>query len=96
MTDSFGGLLSVIYLSSGSKDLYWSGLRLIKNLNLSRSPYFSLIGNLGNSWGSLLISITPECWPKAKSKFLEIKSLIVLLYSPNGYEKKLGYSLSSD
>ena len=35
--------------SNGYKTLYCNGLRLIKNSNLFRSPYFSLIGNLGNS-----------------------------------------------
>ena len=44
----------------------------IIDLNLLISPYFSLIGNLGNSNLSLLISITPECCPKANLKFFEI------------------------
>ena len=58
----FGGLLSFfIYLSSGSIFLYCRGNNLIKNLNLSKSPYFSLIGNLGSSYLFLLKSITPEC-----------------------------------
>ena len=33
-------------------------------LNLFTSPYFSFIGNLGNSNLFLVLSITPECWPK--------------------------------
>ena len=47
--------------SSGVNFLYCIGKRLIKKLNLSKSPYFSLIGNLGNSNLSLFKSITPEC-----------------------------------
>ena len=38
-----------------------AGNNLIKNSNLFKSPYFSFIGNLGNSNLSLLTSITPEC-----------------------------------
>ena len=44
-----GGLFEVIYLSSGEIFLYCNGKRLIKKLNLFKSPYFSLIGNRGNS-----------------------------------------------
>ena len=85
VTKNLGGLLLFVkYFSSGFKILYCNGLRLIKNSNLFRSPYFSLIGNLGSSWLSLLLSITPECWPKENSKFLEMYSFIRELYSPNG------------
>ncbi|SVB64052.1 uncharacterized protein METZ01_LOCUS216906 [marine metagenome] len=61
-----GGLfVLVINLSSGSIFLYCRGNNLTKDSNLFKSPYFSLIGNLGNSNLSLLKSMTPECCPKA-------------------------------
>ena len=61
---------------------------MIKNLNLFKSPYFSLIGNLGSSKKSFVLSITPECWPKAYLKPNDlIISLNAKLYSPKGYEK---------
>jgi len=62
----------VINLSSGSIFLYCSGNNLTRNSNLFKSPYFSLIGNLGNSSLSLLKSITPECCPKAYVNLLLI------------------------
>ena len=34
-------------------------------VNLIISPYFSFIGNLGNSYLSLFKSIKPECWQNA-------------------------------
>ena len=39
----------MIYLSSGIILLYCKGNKSIKNANLFKSPYFSLIGNLGSS-----------------------------------------------
>ena len=61
-TDNFGGLLlDSKNLSFNVIKLYSSGFNLIRNSNLSKSPYFSLIGNLGNSYLSLFTSITPEC-----------------------------------
>ena len=83
-TENFGGLLLINNFSSGINFLYCKGWSLIKNSNLFKSPYFSLIGNLGSSYWSLLLSITPECWPKENLKFLEIYFFIKLLYSPNG------------
>ena len=44
-----GGLLFVTYLSSGITFLYSKGNKSIINSNLSISPYFSFIGNLGSS-----------------------------------------------
>ena len=58
---------SAIFVEQKNKELGYVGRpskvddKLIKNLNLLRSPYFSFIGNLGNSNLSLFISITPEC-----------------------------------
>ena len=87
----FGGLLFCnINLSSGIIFLYSSGYRLNKKLNLFKSPYFSLIGNLANSYLFLLISINPECCPNAKSNLLEMYFCCSRLYSPNGYEKNTG------
>ena len=61
------------------------------DLNLFNSPYFSFIGNLGNSRKSLLESITPECCPKANSKFKSVTIFFkTVLYSPKGYENNLG------
>ena len=72
-TEKFGGLFALVkYLSVGRSSLYSNGYKLIKNLNLFKSPYFSLIGKRGNSNLSLFKSITPECWPKAISKFFEM------------------------
>ena len=86
-----GGLLFCsIYLSLGIILLYSSGDKFNKKLNLFKSPYFSLIGNLANSYLFLLISINPECWPNAKSNLLEIYFCCSRLYSPNGYEKNIG------
>ena len=80
-----GGLLdSDKSLSAGKSVLYWIGKSLIINSNLSRSPYFSFIGNLGSSYLSLFKSITPECWPNAKSNLLEIYFFWSKLYSPKG------------
>ena len=77
------------YLSSGVMLSNFKGRVFIKVLNLFISPYFSLIGNLGNSNLSLVSSITPECCPKAYlNPKLFIKFLNSELYSPNGYEKK--------
>ena len=60
------------------------------DLNLFKSPYFSFIGNLGNSRKSLLESITPECWPKANLKFRSVTIFFkTVLYSPKGYENNL-------
>ena len=88
---NFGGLLFLrIYLSFGVIFLYSRGYKFIIKLNLSKSPYFSLIGNLGSSYLSLFISITPEFCPNAKSKFLEMYSFCFKLNSPNGYEKYSG------
>ena len=44
------------------------GLNTYNVLNLFISPYFSCIGNLGCSKGFFVLSTTPECWPKAKTK----------------------------
>ena len=41
--------------------LYFKGSVFIKVENLLISPYFSFIGNLGNSHKSFVSSITPEC-----------------------------------
>ena len=63
----------------------------IIDLNLFNSPYFSFIGNLGNSRKFLLGSITPECCPKANLKFNSVTIFFkTLLYSPKGYENNLG------
>ena len=58
---SGGLLLLFIYLFFGVILLYGKGKVLRINLNLSNSPYFSFIGNLGSSRKSFVESITPEC-----------------------------------
>ena len=60
------------------------GNNLTRDSNLFKSPYFSLIGNLGNSNLSLLKSITPECCPKAYLNFNLIYFFCSKLYSPKG------------
>ena len=73
------------YFSAGNIFLYFKGKVFVKVLKRFRSPYFSLIGNLGSSKRSFVSSMTPECWPKA---YLKFNSLIILLnsklYSPKG------------
>ena len=73
-----------MYLFSGITFLYSKGNKSILNSNLFKSPYFSLIGNLGNSYGFLLTSITPECWPKPYLKNYLINDVCSRLNSPNG------------
>ena len=83
---TFGGLLLLsIYLSIGNIALYLKGNVNSNFLNLSTFPYFSFIGNLGNSNKSFVSSATPECWPNA---YLKFKSSTIFLnsklYSPKG------------
>ena len=62
----------VRYLFSGVIFLYGKGNVLRIDSNLFSSPYFSFMGNLGNSKKFLDKSIIPECWPKANLKFKSV------------------------
>ena len=84
MFTSGGLFFACISLFLGFKFLNCKGKSLTKKSNLFKSPYFSFIGNLGNSNLSLLKSITPECWPNAYLNIFLIYVLCSRLYSPNG------------
>ena len=89
---SGGFLFFKIYLSSGKIFLYSNGNKFIKKLNLSKSPYFSLIGNLASSYLSLLISINPECCPNPKSNLLEIYFFVLNCTHQKDKKKIKGYN----